>query len=108
MSIILESDSYKNSHEPQYPPGTEYVHSYFESRAGAKFPYTVFYGLQIILEKLAKGVTKADVDEAESYFLAHMGSFNRAKWDYIVEEHGGKLPIEIRAVPEGLVVPTGN
>lgn len=31
-NIILMSDSYKVSHFRQYPPGTEYVFSYFESR----------------------------------------------------------------------------
>jgi len=31
-NIILTSDSYKISHWKQYPPGTEYVYSYFESR----------------------------------------------------------------------------
>ena len=45
-NIILATDSYKLTHWRQYPPDTEVVYSYFESRAGAKFPYTVFFGLQ--------------------------------------------------------------
>ena len=34
--------------------------------------------------------------------------FDRTKFDYIVEKHGGKLPIKICAVPEGTVVDTKN
>ena len=29
-------------------------------------------------------------------------------WRYILEKHGGRLPIEIKAVPEGSVVPYRN
>lgn len=29
-------------------------------------------------------------------------------WKYILEKHGGKLPLRIRAVPEGSVVPVKN
>lgn len=37
------------THHMQYPPGTETVYSYFESRGG-KFTETVFFGLQYILK----------------------------------------------------------
>ena len=33
-NLILNVDSYKTSHYLQYPPGTEYVSSYIESRGG--------------------------------------------------------------------------
>ena len=29
-------------------------------------------------------------------------------WTYILEKHGGKLPLKIKAVPEGTSVPTRN
>lgn len=37
------------THWKQYPPGTEKVFGYFESRGG-KFPETVLYGLQYVLK----------------------------------------------------------
>ena len=37
------------THHFQYPPGTQTVYSYFESRGG-KFPETVFFGLQYIIK----------------------------------------------------------
>ena len=35
-------------------------------------------------------------------------SFNRKGWEHILNKHGGKLPLKIKAVPEGTVVPTKN
>lgn len=45
-NIVLLSDSYKVSHHKQYPPGTEHVYSYFESRGG-DFSETVFLDCSI-------------------------------------------------------------
>jgi len=108
-SIILNSDSYKVSHFEQYPDGTEYIYSYIESRGG-RYEKTVFFGLQAYLREYLAGsvVTMEDIDEAEAIWTAHGEPFNRAGWEYVVKEHGGKLPLRIKAVPEGAVIPTGN
>jgi nicotinamide phosphoribosyltransferase len=112
-NIVLATDSYKLNHWNQYPKGTEAVYSYFESREGATFPYTVFFGLQSILKDYLEGtvVTMKDVDEAQKLATAHFGDpslFNYRGWEYIVQEHGGRLPLRIKAVEEGSVIPTGN
>lgn len=113
-NLILLTDSYKLSHYKQYPAGTQNVYSYFESRVGAKFPYTVFFGLQYFLRKYLAGrvVTQAKIDQAAAIAAAHMGSqqgtFNREGWEYIERKYNGFLPIRIKAVPEGTRVPTGN
>ena len=44
---VLDTDSYKVAHWKQYPPGTEYIYSYLESRGGV-FPTTVFSDCNII------------------------------------------------------------
>lgn len=107
-SILLNSDSYKYSQFNQYPEGTEYVYSYIESRGG-KFDSTVFFGLQaFIQEYLTQPITQADIDEAEVIITAHGEPFNRAGWQRILEVFDGYLPVEIRAVAEGMVVPVGN
>jgi nicotinamide phosphoribosyltransferase len=107
-NLLLNTDSYKASHWLQYPPGTDATFFYVESRGGI-YDRTVFFGLQAILkEYLAKPITHADVDEARDLFAAHGEPFNEAGWRHIVERHGGLLPIRIRAVPEGTVVPTHN
>lgn len=107
-NIILNSDSYKYSMFNQYPEGTETVYSYIESRGGA-WPSTVFFGLQaFIIEYLLKPITKEDIDIAEQVITAHGEPFYRQGWEYILAKHGGKLPVIIRAVPEGTVVPVKN
>ena len=107
-SVILDVDSYKFSHAWQYPPNTTNIFSYVESRGG-RFSRTLFYGLQIWLKRrLLTPVTQEDVDEAAGFAAGHGVPFNRAGWEYIVREHNGLLPVEIRAVPEGMVIPTHN
>jgi nicotinamide phosphoribosyltransferase len=107
-NILLATDSYKASHAFGYPPGTEYVYSYIESRGGV-YDRTVFFGLQMWLkEYLAKPITRADIDEAAEFWAAHGEPFYREGWEYILERYQGRLPVEIRAVPEGTIVPVKN
>lgn len=106
--IIFDTDSYKASHYLQYPPGTESLFSYIESRGG-DYPETVFFGLQyFIKEYLLKPVTVEEVEKAAKFFKAHGEPFNYEGWLYIAKDLKGKLPVRIRAVPEGSVVPTHN
>jgi nicotinamide phosphoribosyltransferase len=106
--LPLMTDSYKFSHYPQYPSGTTEVFSYLESRGG-KYSHTLFFGLQYMLKKyLSTPVTMEDVEYAKKRVEAHGMPFNYDGWKYIVEEHGGKLPLHIRAVPEGAIIPNKN
>ncbi|MHB8123889.1 MAG: nicotinate phosphoribosyltransferase [Desulfuromonadaceae bacterium] len=107
-SMILNTDSYKVSMFKQYPPGTTGVYSYIESRGG-RYDETVFFGLQaFIKEYLCKPITRGDIELADTILTAHGEPFNREGWEYILREHGGYLPVVIRAVPEGTVVPVKN
>jgi nicotinamide phosphoribosyltransferase len=107
-NLILNTDSYKTSHWVQYPPGMDGMFSYIESRGGLH-NRTVFFGLQMILkEYLTKRVTLADIDEAKELLSAHGEPFNEQSWRYIVDEHRGRIPVTIRAVPEGSIIPTHN
>ena len=109
QNIILNSDSYKYSQFNQYPPKTTVIYSYIESRGG-HYDETVFFGLQAFIKQYLTGevVTYEMIDEAEAIITAHGEPFNRAGWEYIVREHGGRLPVIIKAVPEGTVVKTKN
>jgi nicotinamide phosphoribosyltransferase len=111
-NIILLTDSYKVSHYKQYPAGTTQIYSYFESRGG-EFDNLTFFGLQYYLKEYLAGqvVTQEKIDQAEQLFTAHFGNeklFNKAGWEYILKEHNGHLPVRIKAVPEGMVIPTHN
>ena len=105
---ILNTDSYKASHFLQYPPDANAMFSYVESRGG-RYARTVFFGLQMLLKQyLCKPIDDAMIDEAKAFYAVHGEPFNEAGWRYIVTQYGGYLPVRIRAVPEGSVVPTGN
>ncbi|CAB4196887.1 PncB Nicotinic acid phosphoribosyltransferase [uncultured Caudovirales phage] len=107
-NLILKSDSYKFSQWKQYPENSSNLFSYFESRGGV-YKDTLFFGLQYYIKKfLSKPITLNDVKEASEFMKIHGVDFNYEGWEYIVKEHGGKLPVRIRAVPEGTVVPVGN
>ncbi len=105
-SIIFQTDSYKTSHFLQYPPGTTEVSSYIEARGPANCEI-LFFGLQMFLKNL-RPITASDIEIAEQLYGAHGVPFNKEGWTYILEKHNGVLPIEIRALREGAVVPTGT
>jgi nicotinamide phosphoribosyltransferase len=107
-NLILDTDSYKASHWLQYPPGTDFMYSYFESRGG-QYAQTVFFGLQYYLKAyLSRRITIDDVVEADKFFRMHGLPFNKEGWEYIAKNLGGRLPVLVKAVPEGLSVPIGN
>src|SRR6478735_1221576 len=107
-NIILNSDSYKYSQWVQYPENTQYVYSYIESRGG-KYDQLVYFGLQAFLrEYMTTPVTAPMVEQARTILTAHGEPFNYDGWMYIVNMHGGKLPVEIKAVEEGTVLRQKN
>lgn len=114
-NLILCSDGYKYSHHRFYGTEMTKMISYLESRGG-KFGKTVFYGLQIFLKTYLEGIaiTTEEIDEAYEMLGTKHGIFgredvfDRTKFDYIVAKYDGKLPISIKAVPEGTVVETKN
>lgn len=107
-SIIVDSDSYKGSMHVQYPNGTTKVYSYIESRGG-KYDEVLFFGLQMFIkEYLMKRITMEDIDFAEEIWTEHGEPFNRSMWEHIVKVHNGYMPVEIKAIPEGTVIPVHN
>jgi len=111
--IAFGTDSYKMSHWNLYPEGTEFVYSYCEPRVGGRFNEICFFGLQYVLIRYLTGqvVTQEKIEEAAGICKLHFGSdkvFNREGWEHILNKHGGMLPIKIKALPEGTVVPVST
>jgi nicotinamide phosphoribosyltransferase len=108
LSIVLDTDSYKCSHWKQYPKNTTKMYSYLESRGG-KYNKTVMFGLQYYLnEYLTKRITINDVEEAKEFAQLHGVPFNYDGWMRIATVLEGKLPVRIKAVPEGYIIPVKN
>jgi nicotinamide phosphoribosyltransferase len=110
-NLILMTDSYKHSHPFQYPRDTNYLHFYLESRGSSNElgNYTKFFGLQYYIKKyLSKPITKTMIDEAEELLRDHGLPFHKEGFKKILSKYNGYLPIRIRAVKEGSLVPLHN
>ena len=104
-NIIYNVDSYKHSHYKQYPENLQYVSSYIEARSDKNYNFSLFFGLQTILEDLT-APDIMDVKETDNLLKEHGFDFNYNGWKDIVKL--GYLPISIKAVPEGSLIPNHN
>jgi nicotinamide phosphoribosyltransferase len=113
-NFTFKTDSYKfGGHWNMLPEGTQRVYSYGESRTGSEYNATVQHGMQATLIKYLCGVVVEQwmIDQAVAVSGHHLGNeeaFNRAGWQLIVDEFGGKLPLEIKSAPEGFIIPVGE
>lgn len=106
------SDSYKDGHIWQYPKGTTDVYEYYEARGG-EYPYQVLFGLQYILRSRLEGefFNKHDLANELADSQVHFGAgypYPVDAWQYLLDKHQGRLPVEIKAVKEGTPVPVHN
>lgn len=87
------------------------MQSYLESRGGM-FDEITFFGLQYIIKKhlIDIKITEKDVEEASKYWKMHFNRdlFNKEAWLDIATRLGGKLPVSIKAIPEGISIKTHN
>ena len=105
-NILLQTDSYKSSHSACYPPGSEAMESYIEARSG---DHLLFFGLQMyIKDYLMKPITQENIDEASVFYEAHGEPFDREMWEHILVKYNGYIPVKIKAIPEGTVLPNRN
>lgn len=109
LTFPERTDGYKPSHWMFLEPGLEEAYVYLESRGGM-FGDTMVAGIQAHCMKYLCGqlVTPSDVERAKLRYARYFGSdavFNYDGWMSIAMEEGGRLPIEICALPEGQVAP---
>ena len=110
QNIILMTDSYKASHWKQYPKDANGYFGYIEARGSdSDVKATVFFGIQMFIKKyLLTPFDYKDILEAEAFFAAHGEPFNKEGWEYILDTYKGYIPVTIKAVPEGTLVPLKN
>ncbi len=110
INRVLLTDSYKSGQFEQVPPNTTSMSSYFESRGSERgYEKSVFFGLQYFLKKYwTNPIELWEIQEAKEVFADRGESFNEGAWLRLLEKHDGKLPIRVRAVPEGSVVHLKN
>ena len=100
---VAGADSYKYSHASQYPKMLS-MFDYMSSRGGT-YPKTIFVGAQPISKMFSKPIMQWEVDEAYADSQAHGVPFDIDGWDYIVQTLNGKIPVRIKSVEEGKLIP---
>lgn len=109
-NLILATDAYKLTHHLQYPTNITKLYSYGEARVGGRFDTVSWFGLSMILhDYFHSPITDAMIDEAEQVSKMTFNTstyFNRTVWEKVRDL--GYFPVKIKALPEGLEVPTGN
>jgi len=115
-NILLDSDVYKHTHWKMIPPDVKFTYAYQESRGvndkGVP-PETLVFGYQYYIKRYLEGqvITEEMIPEAAELMKEIFNTdqyFNEQGWKYILENYDGRLPIVIKAVPEGLVIPSHN
>lgn len=103
---VLEADSYKLSHAQVMPPEATGSHAAITPRRKG-FTMKLFGPQMWIMKTLLTPITWKEVNEAEQFAKLHGEPFDVGAWAYLIDRYGGFLPLSIRAVPEGLPVPSG-
>lgn len=116
MSILHLTDGYKVDHRRQYPEHTELVYSNWTPRKTRQegVDKVVFFGLQYFIKKyLIESFNEEFFNRPKEEVIAkykrrienYLGK-DAITYDHIEALHDlGYMPIEIKAVPEGLLVP---
>src|SRR5688500_1716270 len=107
INRLLMVDSYKTGQYQQVPDGTTSMSSYHESRGSERgYNETTLFGLQYFLKQYwSDPITMEEVEEAREISEDRNEPFNYEGWKGVVEKHNGFIPVRIRAIPEGLIVP---
>lgn len=112
---LLLTDGYKVSHREQYPEGTELVYSNFTARASRTgFPFVMNFGIQyfikeFLIKRFNEGFfNRPKAEVVKEYYDEISAYLGNPDFDvtHIADLHDlGYLPIEIKAIEEGTLVP---
>lgn len=105
---LLQTDVYKLNQAAYYPKGMTKFYSYLESRGSREegLDYSCFFGLQYYLMKyFSKPVTRENVEEFEEVSQHILGDQAPALDRFYALADLGYIPLKIKAVREGAVMP---
>jgi len=116
MHMLHLTDGYKVDHRRQYPEGTELVYSNWTPRKSRinGTEKVVFFGLQYFIKKYLMELFddsffKRPKDEVLAAYKRRIENYlgkNAISYDHIAALHDlGYLPVKIKALPEGMLVP---
>lgn len=100
-------DGYKFSQFKQYPLKMNHLLSYIEARFGAKHVDIPFYIQPFLKEFMTRPLTHRHIDDQVRFNKPYGAPFNEAGYRRVVDEFGGRWPVEIKTLPEGCIVAPG-
>lgn len=116
ITPLLLKDGYKVGHKFQYPEGTTLVYSNLTPRKSrnADMQEVIFFGMQYLIKEylinqFKNGFFNLPKDEVVAAYARRMNNYlgkDSIPYDHIGALHDlGYLPLEIKALPEGALVP---
>jgi len=119
MKLIAQNlkDGYKVDHRSQYPKGSQkvYTNSTFRSSRDPRYKGTVHFGIQGAMKELNQLWQDSFFSQPKEQVIArykrridnYLGP-GAITYDHIAALHDlGYLPIEVKSLPEGTIVPIG-
>ena len=119
MNPFLATDGYKTGHHKMYPEGTTLVYSNFTPRSSKHAPKgcdkVVSFGQQMVMQEI-KQMFDADffrrpssvvLKEIKEEYSMYLGTNYDVSHIYELWKLG-YLPIKVKAIPEGTIVPVGT
>lgn len=109
---LMDTDSYKVSHWQMLDDDTEVIYSHLCARVGAKYDRTLVvlaqYHLLLLEEEFINGRSFEYMKTRMAHHFLSDEMFNAEEFSYLMETYGGRLPVRIKMVPEGTLVPAGE
>lgn len=109
MNTLLKTDSYKGEHWAWINKDVDFATGYLEPRLPDATVQVA--GIAALVLDLAQKhiITNFQLGYFQEFAKAHSfghAQINMEGWQRIVDEFGGKIPVEIKSLAEGSVVPT--
>lgn len=108
---ILQTDAYNRTMEHIYGDEWDTPATYTLQFRRSPHGYIIVCGLRRVLEEFAAlPITQSELDMAAAFYEEHASVpyFNKEKWQSIIDDYNGYLPIRIDCVPEGTAVLPGD
>ena len=117
LNAVNLKDGYKVDHRSQYPKGSQkvYTNSTFRSARDPRYKAVVMFGLQGGLKELHQtwedSFFSQPKDKVLNKYKRRINNYlgpDAISYDHIAALHDlGYLPVEVKALPEGTLVPVG-
>ncbi len=107
---ILQTDTYNRTMDKAKGEDWKNEETYILQLRKSPHNYLITTGIPRQLHKIfSLPISQTELDFAvEFYARANVKHFNREKWDWVIKEHQGILPIKIDGLPEGTAVLPGD